>query len=84
MYRISDELETWPDRMIYFRVTFPWLLKRAYIWLYHQHNLFSFDQIILEFGDKVGMDEVFDEFENCPDQIISLQRHPLDSWKCLF
>ena len=44
--------------------------KEAFIWLYHQRNSFNFDWIILELADKVEMDEVLNEFKNCPDQVI--------------
>ena len=48
----------------------PLIVEKVYIWHYHQHNLFSFDWMILEFADNVDMDEVFDEFENWPDEVI--------------
>ena len=66
---ISDVFETWPDRIIY--LTYVSLIVKKSLYLtYHQHNLFSFDWIILKLADKVDMDEVLDKFENCPDQII--------------
>ena len=67
---LSDEFETWPYQIICLRLMSPWLLKSAYICLYHQHNSFSFDLVILKLADKVDMDEVLDKLENCPDQII--------------
>ena len=30
----------------------------------------TFDRMFLELADKVDMDEILEEFENCPDQII--------------
>ena len=59
---ISDESETWPNRIIFLWITAPWLLKKAYIWLY-QNNSFSFYRIILKLAEKVDMGEVFDKFE---------------------
>ena len=38
-------------------------LEKAYILLYHQHSLFSFDWIILKLADKVDMDKVLDKCE---------------------
>ena len=48
----------------------PLIVAKSYIWLYHQHKLFSFDWIIPELVDKVGINEVLYEFETCQDQII--------------
>ena len=48
MDRISDNAETWPDCIICQRVTSTWLCEKVNIWLYHQHNSFRFDWIILE------------------------------------
>ena len=41
------------------------MVKNAYICLYHQNNLFSFDWTILK-TDTVDRDEVLDEIESCP------------------
>ena len=49
----------------------PLIVVKAFI--YHQHNSFSFDWIILELADKVDMGEVLDEFEKRPDLIVYLR-----------
>ena len=66
---IFIKFKTWPDQIICLRVRSPGLLKKLKF-DYHQNNLFSFDWIILKLADKVDMDEVFNKFENCQDQII--------------
>ena len=42
----------------------------------HNHNSFSFDWMFLKLAGKVDMDEILDEFENWPDQIINLSYIP--------
>ena len=37
-----------------------------------QNNSFSFDQTFPNLADKVGMDEISDEFETWPDRIDKL------------
>ena len=60
--KILDQFENWPDRIIYFRVKFPGLLKKKAS-VCHYHNLFSFDQIYLKLADKVDMDGISDELK---------------------
>ena len=40
------------------------IAEKASVWLCHQHNSFSFDQIFLKLADKVDMDEFLDKSEN--------------------
>ena len=67
MVEISNEFETWPDQIINLSYI-PFIAEKVSDC--HQHNLLSFDRIFLQLTDKVEMDEVLDEFENCPGQII--------------
>ena len=65
-------LKSYHIKSFVLRVTSPWFVKKKtfFFLLYLQHNLFIFDQIFLKLADKMPMDEVLDEFENSPDQII--------------
>ena len=68
MNRVLGVFETWQDRIVILKLL-PLIIDKAYISLYSQHNSVSFDRIILKLAE-VDMDEVLDEFENRPDQII--------------
>ena len=91
MDEISNELKKQQklarsDHYFYSYVTL--IADKASVWLCHQHNLFSFDWIFLKLADKgvVGgvMDEILDDFKNCPDWIINLMRvMSLDCWKSI-
>ena len=59
------------------------MVKNAYICLYHQNNLFSFDWTVLK-TDTVDRDEVLDEIESYPIKLFILKLRSLDCWKGLF
>ena len=44
---LLEKLILWSARIICLRGMPHWLLKKAHIWLFHQHNLFSFDWIMI-------------------------------------
>ena len=48
----------------------PFIAEKASVWLCHQHNSIGFDQMFLKLPEQVDMDEILDEFENWPDQIM--------------
>ena len=81
MYEIFDKFENWQDQIINLRITSPWLLKKASVWLCHQHNLFSFDRTFLKLADKVDMNGIFNKFETWPDWIICFRVTSLWLWE---
>ena len=64
----------------------PWLVvKKAYIWFSHQHNSFSFDQIIPKLVDKMEMDEVLDwKLKTVQIKLFIIELSPLDCWNAYF
>ena len=61
------------------------IAKKAPVRLCYQHNSFRFDWFFQKLADKVEMDEVSDEFETWPDQIISYRvTSPLIAEKPLY
>ena len=51
----------------------PFIAEQASVWLCHQHNSIGFDQMFLKLPEQVDMDEILEEFENWPDQIMDLR-----------
>ena len=73
MDAVSDEFETWSDPIIRLRVTSLRLLKKPIFDFLFSITRSSVNWIILKLADKMDMDEVLDEFENCTDQIINFR-----------
>ena len=71
--KISNKFKNWQDRKINLRVTSPWLLKKASVWLCHQRNSFSSNRMFLKLADNVIIDEISKKLKIWPDWIINLR-----------